>query len=709
MCRFENYIVYQRNNYFRFLILEEANNEVYSRFFSKLEIGETKEENVIRSMKNYYDEIKNLPELEEDEDEFFEDFSDEEEGKLKAEKKKEITTMRELKHRIWLENRKFAVGEENPNITFPKEFGGGRKFISHVSDITGTVNVKSKINDSGTTKKMVQIKEESIIEEFPIIKKPTLHRKKKRRKTTKFGLDQKIIEKMKKEKHEIEEFNSERSSILRQGKVGDTLALLFNKVKGRKKRIFRIFVTTLMLMELIFTTVVLISEKGALSELTKEIKNHSYELEVFKEFQSALIYPLFYTEILRMVNEGWIDQNSNTAKELTLNLSNQSLKEFAQSKLQSKNPYLIFYDNLIDMNIRGIEIDGLFNEDVWIYQEINVVEFDEETSKYTQNNFARRSALKKLQAISKKIFSRNYTDSEGYVKVKTPSKIDLDHLEHVFRLNILQDFSQNYRHSQTEFENYLDLLMEKGQELNNLELALSIILSLLLMTISYIFYIIKLKEFKGLYRLVFDIKVTKIFFKIFFQEQHLGIVLEWYKTKIDLIGDMLKDELNYERNMKRFFEAEKSAKKEIQEENIKKQTVDKIKLKHDGYYFGLRKLIWVFVLTFFSLIFIQFSFYLLVKPNWNKAGNLLQVFSLGSEIFSSYSIMNVFMIETVLYNNSLKGWNSGSTYDSFQEVKTHITKHLLPKYIAILDQDVGSLKDKMEYTLTRVNIFPKKN
>ena len=91
--------------------------------------------------------------------------------------------------------------------------------------------------------------------------------------------------------------------------------------------------------------------------------------------------------------------------------------------------------------------------------------------------------------------------------------------------------------------------------------------------------------------------------------------------------------------------------------------------------------------------------------NTKIAGNLMDIFILGPEMFTSVSYLNLFMLETVLYNNTLDGWNGKSTKETYEEINSDIRNFVLQGYVNGLDLDLGSYTENFTQAFTEVILF----
>lgn len=166
--------------------------------------------------------------------------------------------------------------------------------------------------------------------------------------------------------------------------------------------------------------------------------------------------------------------------------------------------------------------------------------------------------------------------------------------------------------------------------------------------------------------------------------------------------NLLKEELDYEENVTQFYQIEKMAKSKIIEEKKRQLTVEKISLKFKGYKFGLGKLTWIIIGMFLIFFSTQLTFFFMLRPNAVRAQNLIKLFVLGAETSSSFSSLNVLMLQTVLYNNTLTGWQGKSTLDTFKDISDHIRMTVLDAYIESADLDFGDYEQKFQESLDEV-------
>ena len=74
--------------------------------------------------------------------------------------------------------------------------------------------------------------------------------------------------------------------------------------------------------------------------------------------------------------------------------------------------------------------------------------------------------------------------------------------------------------------------------------------------------------------------------------------------------------------------------------------------------------------------------------------NLVKIWAIASEFWCSFVSMNVFFIETVLFNNTGIGWHRNSTMDTYSTIKNNLRKNVLDNIAESLTFDLGNFTEK---------------
>lgn len=118
-------------------------------------------------------------------------------------------------------------------------------------------------------------------------------------------------------------------------------------------------------------------------------------------------------------------------------------------------------------------------------------------------------------------------------------------------------------------------------------------------------------------------------------------------------------------------------------------SAEKIKVNFKNFHFGFLKSRRIIVVFYILISLIQITLFLLLRPSTIKIKNLTRVFILGTETSNTLSLLNLYMLETVLYNNTLEGWDGKSTLETYDHLRNHFKTNILESYTDIMELNLG--------------------
>lgn len=184
----------------------------------------------------------------------------------------------------------------------------------------------------------------------------------------------------------------------------------------------------------------------------------------------------------------------------------------------------------------------------------------------------------------------------------------------------------------------------------------------------------------------------------------MEIVAEWFKRKNDQIKNLIEEELNYDDNKEKFLKNEAEVRSIIEFENPQNFISEKVKINYSKFHFGFSKSRNVIIIVFLLLTAIQGIFYLILRPYKTQLKNIMRVFTLASETSSVVSLINLYMLETLLYNNSLNGWRGMSSLETYEYLTEHFRENIVENYTNILDLDIGNYQQIYKKKIIEVKL-----
>lgn len=190
-----------------------------------------------------------------------------------------------------------------------------------------------------------------------------------------------------------------------------------------------------------------------------------------------------------------------------------------------------------------------------------------------------------------------------------------------------------------------------------------------------------------------------------------------YEKKFMAMSKVLIEEKVYEKDAEIFFSNNHVQIKKIKTKRRKNQSKNgrtsrnnsnwnkPISLDFSNFFFGLFTSIATFFVLITLFIILQYVNYSITYPQAKRVANLMEVYILGVETWSSFFSLHMFMLETVLYNNSLRVWDNKSSLEVYEYFKTHIEKNVLSNYSDIVEKDLGNFSQPFIYALNKVRII----
>lgn len=130
--------------------------------------------------------------------------------------------------------------------------------------------------------------------------------------------------------------------------------------------------------------------------------------------------------------------------------------------------------------------------------------------------------------------------------------------------------------------------------------------------------------------------------------------------------------------------------------------LQKIKIDSSSQFFGLFKIVAGLLIVIALLILVQLAHYFILKPRETRTANLVKIWAIASEFWCSFVSMNVFFVETILFNNTGIGWHNKSTLETYTIIKDNLQKNVLDNITQSLTYDLGNFTEKWRSTMTQV-------
>lgn len=202
-----------------------------------------------------------------------------------------------------------------------------------------------------------------------------------------------------------------------------------------------------------------------------------------------------------------------------------------------------------------------------------------------------------------------------------------------------------------------------------------------------------------------------------FKVDDLKIAKEVYDKKFEAMSIVLVEEKVYESDAKIFFDNTTTRKTKIKSSKPLKSSRKKkkrgsklkrtqtVKLDYANFYFGFFTTVVILFILIICFSILQYIYYSITYPQAQRVSNLMEVYILGVETWSSYFSLHVFMLETVLYNNSLVVWKDQKPLEVYDYFKKHIQDNVLANYSALAEKDLAGFNEEFKYALNQVSLL----
>lgn len=127
----------------------------------------------------------------------------------------------------------------------------------------------------------------------------------------------------------------------------------------------------------------------------------------------------------------------------------------------------------------------------------------------------------------------------------------------------------------------------------------------------------------------------------------------------------------------------------------------KVKITKGKHMFGFTRLSLIFLGIILLMTLIQGLYYWLVSPKADKVMNLLKVYILHIELWSSLATLHTAAFETILWNNTVPMWNTESLR-VYEMSKDHLEQKVMANLTEALDYDLGNYTHKFRELMTKV-------
>lgn len=517
-ARFDNYIIHQINEYFRFFIIEEIDNQFFEKFRKKSEKNEPEQEKVVKSLLRYKEKQMNLVEYSlESSSRFFEQFNE-----LKEDNDGELV---KNPHLMALNSPSISRRTQRMKEKIKKKiFETNQNKLSEIDSYHQDKKLQFKIAQVGQN---MMDKGKNFLSQRHMTKniKSMNHHSQQAKKRVRKNF--RIVSKINPKSQGKSE---DGGSILKKMRIQSIERLIHKKLNPSKLHKNSKF-AILMLTFIFLVNFLSIYLKSPIQKSTaKDIKNHAIAVDVFSWAIWSQISAVFYMEILRMAREGWIDSD------ISIFYRQKNIFEYATIEFRLAAAFQIKADNMIDEKVRNISKTSLFNFNDWITNEIKMpylveydlqnkfsskkVSFDEkiqENVKLMGNvNLPRRAALKLIQPFAKKFMMRDYENAtvEQIPKFGNPKFRLIDAEEEVVRMSLLGELNKFYTFRSYDYYEYMKGLANYNLNFVFWSTNLTFISCLVVFCVFILVILLEVSKMKDFYKKVLNIKVSRFFLKI---------------------------------------------------------------------------------------------------------------------------------------------------------------------------------------------------
>lgn len=495
--RFDNYIIHQVKEHFRFFIIEELENQIFQKFRRPFESSkEPEQEKVVKSLLRYKQKQKSYEEfqssnsisdnnlLAENEDMFKDSgiysYNSRRYRSRRTIKQFDSELQERMQTKIFETNRNH-LGEINiiSKNHFSSE-GIFTKKAKRFSPRRRTARDKSHL----TMMMMKSINHDS-----------ELNRRKKR-------ISMFLPKDSTRDKSEGGE------SVIKKMRINSVERLIHERLdlsmlhKNSKYAIF-------MLLSIAITNFLSIYLKTPIQKSTSnDIRDHAIAVDVFSWGVWSQVSAIFYMEILRCAREGWID---NT---ISVYYRDKTIFEYATVEMRLAGAFQVAADNLIDRKVRNISYRSLYNFEDWHSGNVEMIYPDPKDldKGYRRMEMPRRGALQFIQAYAKRFLPRDYENAtEAEIPLfGLPSNREIDKDEEVYRLNLLGDLNRYYTFRSYDYYDYMKGLAGYNLSFIFYSTNFTVLFCALIFTVFFFVIAMEVSRMKQFYKRVLSIKVNSL-------------------------------------------------------------------------------------------------------------------------------------------------------------------------------------------------------
>lgn len=128
----------------------------------------------------------------------------------------------------------------------------------------------------------------------------------------------------------------------------------------------------------------------------------------------------------------------------------------------------------------------------------------------------------------------------------------------------------------------------------------------------------------------------------------------------------------------------------------------KVRLKRGNHLFGFGRLSLIFLAVILLTVLIQAIYYWMVSPKADKVMNLLKIYILHIELWSSLATVHTAAFETILWNNTVPMWNMESL-KVYELSKEHLQHKVIDNLTEALEYDLGNYTGEFRNLMLRVS------
>lgn len=139
--------------------------------------------------------------------------------------------------------------------------------------------------------------------------------------------------------------------------------------------------------------------------------------------------------------------------------------------------------------------------------------------------------------------------------------------------------------------------------------------------------------------------------------------------------------------------------------------VEKLRINVNAYNMSILKSLIALTAIISTLLFTKFLFtgYMINLTEISK--NSLEIYSLGVLSWNSFYSLHAYLLQTILWNNTLPTWEGQTSLDTYQYYRNYIENRIMDNYTRSLDFNIGDYTEEFKYKIEEVSRFshPKAN